>query len=193
VEPDQRASSPSETRRHLPELIAGARGAAQGGFDSGAATPSISRGAGIFAQWTTAKFGAYRASGAYFANIQTASASFQFFEGRVDGCPLSGQLTPMLFLEPCLGLEVGRVGATSKAEPTLASTTERRWWVAADLLGRVRFAPIPWIFAEIEAGVVAPFTRYDFILRKPNALQTDVHRVPSVGWVLGLGLGARIL
>jgi hypothetical protein len=192
VEPDVRPPPPSE-RRHLPEVIAGASGVAESSFKGGAATPAMSRGGGLFAQWTTARFGAYRLTGVYFANSETSNAKFQFFEGRLDGCPLAARLTPTLLVEPCLGVEVGRVTATSKPEPTLAPTTERRWWVAGDLLGRARFAPFPWIFAEIEAGVTAPFTRYVFVLGKPNDVRGDVHRVPAVGWVLGFGLGARIL
>jgi hypothetical protein len=192
LEPDVKPPSPTE-RRHLPEVIVGARGIAQAGFSGGAATPSTSRGGGLFAQWTTARFGAYRASGAYFARTDASTATFQFFEGRLDGCPLSASLTPSLVLEPCLGLEVGRVSATSKPGPLLAPTTERRLWVAGDLLGRARFAPIPWIFAELEVGVSAPFTRYTFLLGTSNDVRGKVHQVPAVGWVLGLGLGARIL
>jgi hypothetical protein len=192
VEPEVRPDA-RDTRRRLPEVIAGARGIAQGGFESGSATPGVSRGGGLFAQLTTAGFGAYRVSGAYFANTETSKASFQFFEGRLDGCPFTARLTPTLVVEPCLGLEVGQVRATAKAGPTLASTTEHRWWVSGDLLGRARFAPIPWIFAELEVGASAPFTRYTFLLGKPNAVQDRVHTVPAVGWVLGLALGARIL
>jgi hypothetical protein len=193
IEPDVRPPSRAPSWAISPGVIAGAHGVAEGSFTGGAAAPATSRGGGLFVQWTTPRLGAYRLSGAYFANSETSGAKFQFFAGRLDGCPFEAHLAPSLVVEPCLGLEVGRVTATSQASPALSPTTQRRGWVAGDLLGRARFAPIPWIFAELEAGVSMPFTRYTFLLGTPNDVRGQVHKVPPVGWVLGLGLGVRIL
>jgi hypothetical protein len=176
-----------------PELLAGARTLAAGGFEGGSATPAVGLGAALFVQWTTAGRGAYRASGAYFVDTETGLASFRFFAGRLDGCPYEARVTRSIVLEPCLALEIGRVAATAKATPTLATSTERKWWVAGDLVGRARFAPIPWVFAEVEAGASVPFTRYVFLLGTPGDPRGEAHRVPAIGWVLGFGLGARIL
>jgi hypothetical protein len=190
---DARRVPARESRPRAPELLAGARAIGAGGFEGGAATPAVARGAGLFVQWTTAGWGAYRAGGAYFADTETDLASFRFFAGRIDGCPYEARFARSLVLEPCLALEIGRVAATAKGAPALAPSTERRWWVAGDLVGRVRFAPIPWIFAEIEVGAAVPFTRYVFLLGTPNDPRGEAHRVPAIGWVLGFGLGARIL
>jgi hypothetical protein len=153
----------------------------------------MSRGAGLFVHWTTARWGAYRVAGAFFAKSETSYASFQFFDARIDGCPFGAHLTPALVVEPCVGLEVGRVSATSRANPTLASTTQRRVWIAGDLLGRARFAPIPRLFAELELGATLPFMHDVFFLGTRNDVRAEVHRVPPVGWVLGFGFGALIL
>jgi len=175
------------------ELLAGARALGAGGFEGGSAMPAAGLGAGLFVQWTSAGWGAYRASGADFAGTETDQASFRFFAGRLDGCPYEARVTRSLALEPCLALEIGRVAATAKATPALATSTERKWWVAGDLVGRARFAPIPWFFAEVEAGASVPFTRYVFLLGTPGNFRGEAHRVPALGWVLGFGLGARIL
>jgi hypothetical protein len=193
IEPDARRAPPRETRPRGAEVLLGARALGLGAFASGSATPALARGVGPFVHWTTAGFGSYRAGASYFAATDTERATFQFFGGRVDGCPVGVHLARSLVLEPCLALEVGRVSATSKSAPALAPSTEQRWWVAGDLLARARFAPIPWIFAEVEAGVSVPFTRYTFLLGTENAVQDEVHEVPALGWVLGFGLGARIL
>ena len=47
---------------------------------------------------------------------------------------------------------------------------------------------------EVIAQGRMPVTRYTFLLGPPNDSGAQViHKVPAVGWVLGLGLGARIL
>jgi hypothetical protein len=183
---------PRERRAHGSQILVGARALGVGAFQGGAPTPSNLAGAGLFAQLTTEGFGAYRAGGTYFANSRQAGASFRFFSGRLDGCPISEEVARSLTFEPCLALEVGRVSATSQAAPALAPSTEARWWVAGDLVARGRFAPISWIFTEVEVGASVPFTRYTFLLGRPGDVRGEVHRVPAVGWVLGLGAGARI-
>jgi hypothetical protein len=193
IDQDARRTQAGETIRRAPELLAGARALAAGGFEGGWATPAVGGGAALFVQLTTDGWGAYRASGAYFVDTETDLASFRFFAGRVDGCPYEARVARSLVLEPCLAFEIGRVAATAKAAPTLAPSTERKWWVAGDLVGRARFAPIPWIFAEVEAGASVPFTRYVFLLGTPGDIRGEAHRVPAIGWVLGFGLGARIL
>jgi hypothetical protein len=183
---------PRERRAHRSEILVGARALGIGAFQGGAPTPRALAGGGLFAQWTTAGYGAYRIGGTYFANSQEAGAKFRFYSARLDGCPISEPVAPFFTFEPCIALELGRVSATSQATPGLAPTTEGRWWVAGDLLARGRIVPIPWIFAELEVGASLPFTRYTFLLGRPGDVRGEVHRVPLVGWVLGLAVGARI-
>jgi hypothetical protein len=175
------------------KLLLGARGVAQGAFAGGSATPSTSLGGGLFVQASTPGFGSYRLSGAYFADDNVSTARFRLFAGRLDGCPVEIRLARGVAFEPCLALEVGRVQATSKETAVLTSSTAERWWTAGDLLGRLRFAPIPTFFAEIEAGPSVPFSRYVFYLGTEADTRGQVHQVPAVGWVVGLGLGVRIL
>jgi hypothetical protein len=191
VEPD--VPAPRATRPGRPQVLIGARALGSGSFSGGSVTPDVARGVGLFAQWTTPRFGAYRVGGTYFAGAENDRVTFKFVAGRLDGCPTEVRLARSISFEPCLALELGRVTATSRPAIDLAPTTERRWWVAGDLLARLRFAPIPWLFAEVEGGPTLPFTRYVFLLGNEGDIRGEVHRVPAVGWVLGFGLGARIL
>jgi hypothetical protein len=175
------------------KLLLGARGVAQGAFDGGSATPSPALGAGLFVHGSTQGFGSYRLSGAYFAENNVSTATFRLFAARLDGCPVEIRLVRGVALEPCLALEVGRVKATSKETALLTSSSAERWWLAGDLLARLRFAPFPAFFAELEAGPSFPFSRYVFYLGTQSDTIGQVHQVPAVGWVVGLGLGARIL
>ncbi len=175
------------------KLLLGARGVAEGGFAGGSAVPSASLGGALFVHGSTSGLGSYRLSGAYFATNTVSAASFRLWTGRLDGCPVEIRLTRGIALEPCLALEVGRVEATSKETAELTSSTAHRWWVAGDLLGRLRFAPFSTLFAEIEAGPSVPFSRYVFLLGTEADTLGQVHKVPAVGWVVGLGFGARIL
>lgn len=175
------------------KLLLGARGTAQGAFAGGSATPSTAFGAGLFIHASTPGFGSYRLSGAYFAADNVSTATFQLFAGRLDGCPIEIRLARGVAFEPCLALELGRVQATAKETAELTSSTAHKWWTAGDVLGRLRFAPFPTFFAEIEAGPSVPFSRYVFYLGTEADTRGQVHQVPVVGWVVGLGLGARIL
>ena len=192
VEPDTRAPRALPSRR-AHEVLTGVRVVGEGAFRGGSALPATARGGGFFAHWHTPDFGAYRASGTYFAPGETDRSTFRFLAGRLDGCPFDAKLGRWVVLEPCLGLEVGSISSTAKAAAGLAPSTERRWWVSGNLLGRVRFTPFRWIFAELEGGASVPFTRYVFLLGSETDTRDEVHRVPAVGWMLGLGLGARIL
>jgi len=192
IEQDTRRPPQRERPARRSEILAGARALGVGAFQGGAPTPRALAGGGLFAQWTSAGFGAYRVGGTYFANSQQAGAKFKFYSGRFDACPISDEIVTTFTFEPCAALELGRVSATSQPTPALATSTEARWWVAGDLLARGRLAPIPWIFAEVEVGASFPFTRYTFLLGRPGDVRGEVHRVPAVGWVLGLAVGARI-
>src|SRR5258706_4432851 len=161
VEPDTRAPRALPSRR-AHEVLTGVRVVGEGAFRGGSVLPATARGGGFFVHWHTPDFGAYRASGTYFAPGETDRSTFRFLAGRLDGCPFDAKLGRWVVLEPCLGLEVGSVSATAKAAAGLAPSTERRWWVSGNLLGRVRFTPFRWIFAELEGGASVPFTRYVF-------------------------------
>jgi hypothetical protein len=175
------------------KVLLGARGAAQGAFDGGSATPSTALGAGAFVHGFTPGFGSYRLSAAYFSKNDVSTATFRLFSARLDGCPAEIRLAHGVALEPCLALELGRVKASAKETPLLTSSSAERWWLAGDLLGRLRFAPFPAFFAELEAGPSVPFSRYVFYLGTETDTVGRVHQVPPLGWVVGFGLGARIL
>ena len=190
---DERPSPGMKTTRARGEALAGGHATGAGGFAGGSVTPAAAWGGGVFVQWTTPHLGAYRLNGAYFLKSETRDARFAFFAGRIDACPLGIRPAPRMTLESCLSLEVGRVEASAKAALTISPSTERRWWTAGDVLGRVRYAPISWIFVEIEGGAAIPFSRYVFLLGNETSIKGEIHRVPAIGWVLGFELGARIL
>jgi hypothetical protein len=193
---DEASRSAPEARideRARNRLLAGADALGLGAFDGGSATPSVAWGGDVFAQWISSGFGAYRLKGAYFVKSENDQATFRLFTGRLDGCPLELSLRPSIVLEPCLAFELGRVEATAKSSATIASSTQRRWWMAGDVLGRFRYSLLPGVFAELEGGLSVPFTRYVFVLGTETDARGQVHRIPALGWVVGLGLGARIL
>jgi hypothetical protein len=175
------------------KLLVGGSGDALGSFNTGSALPTTGLGGGLFVQASTPGFGSYRIGGTYFGPSSTSRAKFTFVTGRLDGCPVEAQLARGVAFEPCLALELGRVNATSNQTAELTSSTANRWWVAGDLLARLRLAPLPIFFAEVEAGPSFPFSQYVFYLGTEADNLGRVHRVPAVGWVVGLGLGARIL
>ncbi len=115
------------------------------------------------------------------------TVAFRLVRARIEACPVSGELGP-LWLSPCVGYEIGSLRAAGGGVDLPA--TEARSWSALRLQGRARWpADAPW-FAEVEGGLVLPFTSRTFLFDNPRA---EVFSTPRVGGSAGVGLGWRFL
>ncbi len=65
--------------------------------------------------------------------------------------------------------------------------TEDRAWLGAELLGRGEWAPVSWLFFELEGGGSVPILRYQFYF-DPDIPLTETS---AVGWFAGAGGGIR--
>jgi len=158
--------------------------------------PPGALGGALFGEITTPSDSALTFGGrlsVLWVEARPESARFRLIAARLDLCPLVDAWGTSWSGELCAAAELGGVRATAQGagvEPTPAV----RFWGAADALGRVRWSPGGGVvFLELEGGATMPLTRYDFSLGTPSEPQGDVHQVPPLGWVLGWGVGGRIL
>jgi hypothetical protein len=120
--------------------------------------------------------------------------------GRLDACSFRGMLSQpwsdqAFTLEPCLRIDVGRLGVqswpvsstpTPDGSPVLTQVETSRLWVAPAGLVRLRWTT-PGIFVEIEGGVTVPLTREHF-----SGYALDF-TVPPIGATTGVGFGIYVL
>ena len=110
------------------------------------------------------------------------TTEFSWIAGRVAGCPLRARLLAELELHPCVGLDLGAIGASGRpATPQGRPGDTRSFW--ADAFGslRLRVHVLGPVFAEVETELVLPFTQYDFAFDP----RTPVYAVPNLaaaGW-----------
>jgi hypothetical protein len=113
------------------------------------------------------------------------STEFSWIAGRASGCPLRAHLLPGLELLPCLGFDLGAIGAAGRPATSLgrAADTSSFW---ADAFGslRLRFHVLGPVFGELAAELVLPFTTYDFAF-DPH---TPVYAVPPLSAAGSVGL-----
>jgi hypothetical protein len=115
-------------------------------------------------------------------------ASFRFVSGRASACALFDLEPAPLTLSPCLGLDVGSLGAKSRFIPRAGETSTS--WSALSASGRLSWALLPWLSLEGEVGFLAPFTRPTFGLTEPDRI---VYRAPSILFSSGAGLAVSAL
>jgi hypothetical protein len=128
-----------------------------------------------------------------WAEARPKSATFRLVAGRLDLCPAVYALSRALSTDLCAAVELGAVSAVASSAGGVEPARATRFWAAGDVLGRLRWGPGAAIFVELEAGATFPLTRYDFALGTSDEFQREIHAIPSAGWVLGFGLGGRIL
>ena len=121
------------------------------------------------------------------------SARFRLLAARLNLCPVVTAFSRAWGADVCAAGELGAVTGAASSEGGVEPVRATRFWAAGDLGGRLRWGPGAGIFVELEAGATFPFTRYDFALGTPDEFQRDVHKIPPLGWVLGWGVGGRIL
>jgi hypothetical protein len=120
--------------------------------------------------------------------FESRKATFLLLAARVDVCPVrvgSGDAS----LRACIGADLGATRAagleTAVAEP--ASSVDP-WFDAAALL-RARWAPGHGrVFAEIDGGLVVPFTRNTFVYETTPVTTIDHPTLAATG---SLAVGAR--
>jgi hypothetical protein len=119
--------------------------------------------------------------------FETRKASFLLLAARVDVCPVRiGSVDASLRV--CIGADLGatRAAGLDTAIATPASSVDP-WFDAAALL-RARWAPGRGpVFAEVEGGLVVPFTRNTFVYEMPD--KTIGH--PTLAATGSLAVGAR--
>jgi hypothetical protein len=132
----------------------------------------------------SARIGFERGFGAS-VEIPQGTAGFTWTLGRLDLCA-ARFLAPELTVGPCLGVDVGEIGAVgSIAHPRQASP----FWLAFGGLVRGRWQVRRPVFLEVDAGVVLPVFRYTFVFDP----QTPLYTVPPVGARLSGGVGVYFL
>jgi hypothetical protein len=113
------------------------------------------------------------------------TTDFSLIAGRAAGCPLRLPLTSGIDLLPCLGVDVGSIGASGQpATPQGSSADTRSVWVDIFASLRPQFRLVGPLYAELEAELVVPLTTYQFAF-DPG---TNVYRVPTLAAAGSAGL-----
>jgi hypothetical protein len=125
-------------------------------------------------------------SGQVNAASGSGTASLTLTSASLEVCPVRWQPLASVRLLPCVGVRGGvleGVGAD-----VAVHYTENRAWLGADILGRTEWAPLSWLFFDLEGGGSAPILRYRFYF-DPNIPLTET---PAFGWFAGAGGGVRL-
>ncbi|MEY4548715.1 MAG: hypothetical protein RL685_4910 [Pseudomonadota bacterium] len=145
--------------------------------------PELTPGAALFAELTqegwphAARFGVH---GAYGQGGESATrVSVLSVAGELDVCVWRWR-AGALSLEPCLGVDLGLISASSGGPRARA---DRGLWASARGLLRSRLALWPALEPELQLGLLLPFTRYAFGAPEGD----DLFRVRAVGGELSVG------
>ncbi len=116
------------------------------------------------------------------------TTNFAWTAGRAAGCPLHIHPFASLEIEPCIGLELGAIGAAGapSSAPGTGRDSTSTW---ADVFGgvRVQFHLVGPLFAIAEGEMAAPLIEYQFAF-DPS---TPVYEVPAVAAAGFAGLLAQ--
>jgi hypothetical protein len=116
-----------------------------------------------------------------------ATSSFQLLYARPALCSLALRWDSVSGVAPCLGAELGVI--TGSGENVPFAWTRSRLWATLDMGMRLHQAlGVAW-FLEVDANVVLPVTRYEFVFRDPT---TRLFSVPSAAGAGGLRVGVRL-
>ncbi|MEO8183738.1 MAG: hypothetical protein ABI895_33330, partial [Deltaproteobacteria bacterium] len=157
---------------------------AQGSIQSGVA-PELAPGGGLFLELGSRAVPAaarLTVHGAYQrSEVEQVRLAVSLLAARLDGCPWRWNVGA-LSLEPCLGVDVGVLQASSSGERGHA---DRGTWAAGVALLRSRFQLWPALAPELQLAAVLPFVRYVF--GAPDG--EDLFQVRTLG--VELSVGAR--
>lgn len=115
-----------------------------------------------------------------------ATATFRFAVARPGVCPVSARFGA-LRVAPCIAAELGAL--TARGEDIPIATASTRFFGAAELFVRADLTLSRIFFLSVDAGVNAPFTRYEFLFQDPD---TKIHRIPPLTASGGVRIGARL-
>ena len=73
--------------------------------------------------------------------------------------------------------------------PSANPNQSTRFWADLGLSARARLLPAAWLAFELQAGAVAPLTRYTLDFHDPDG---QLYRVPAVGGRIQFGVAGRI-
>jgi hypothetical protein len=118
--------------------------------------------------------------------VQGATATFRFAVARPGVCPVSARFGS-LRVAPCIAAELGAV--TARGEDIPLATASTRFFGAAELFVRADLTLSRVFFLSVDAGVNAPFTRYEFLFQDPD---TEIHRIPPLTASGGIRVGVRL-
>lgn len=116
------------------------------------------------------------------ARTAAAGGEFRLFEGRVQGCYLSGK---PLSIGPCATASMGVLTAKGVGVDVPERVTKP--WSAGSIGGLLRYAPSGAALVGLYANVERPFTRHYFELAG-----SPLYRQPAFGILAGLMLGLRL-
>ncbi len=119
--------------------------------------------------------------------VQDASATFRFVLARPGMCPVSARFGSVLRVFPCIAAELGALTARGEDIPLASAST--RFFGAAELFVRAGLELSSTFFVSADAGVSAPFTRYEFVFQNPD---TEIHNIPTLTASGGIRVGARL-
>lgn len=119
------------------------------------------------------------------ARVGEASADMVWRAGFVEACPSRFALPAHLFVEGCVGIDVGQLSA--EAQNVRGGKPGGRLWLDYGALVGVRWQLHPHAFVELSGGLWFPLTRESFRI-EPDGV---VSMAPAVGGSFGAGGGWR--
>jgi hypothetical protein len=149
--------------------------------------PAIGLFAELRAPWrarSAARIGVVRAADTRVA-FAGGSARFGWTGAALDLCPYTLE-SGMLALAPCWRVEAGIL--EGEGQQIAPARSEARTWLATGGLGRVRVAPTPAFFAELEAGLRMPLMRNRFFIQPDET----IFRAPAFAWQAAANVGVTI-
>ena len=115
--------------------------------------------------------------------VQGASSAFDFFLVRPRSCVFAFELGSAR-LSPCGVFELGAVSGHGSKLPI--AETRTRFWASAQVAARFTVPIDARWYADADAALVFPLTRYRFVFRDPD---TSIYPVPVVAGSFGVKIG----
>lgn len=117
--------------------------------------------------------------------VSGASSSFQLALARPRACGFALPIGRSMRAMPCLAVELGLL--TGRGTDIDEPRTEQRFWAAIQLPARLEADLGSVLLLQLEASLVVPLTRYQFVFLEP---ETSIYDVPALGFAAALRLGA---
>jgi len=119
---------------------------------------------------------------------ETREGRLRTYGGKLEGCPLSLRFAP-LFLEPCLGTNLGVLVSSGVESSELRAAHETQVWWDAVLIGRLGVVIDGWVVIEAQGEFGVPLSTPSFGFGEDEG--QAVFAVPKVGASARGGVGIR--